>query len=154
VRAFVVGVVLHQHGCRPCVCLGVSLTPSVNASLTLIRSSIHPSIHPSIATQRQQPPGHIPLDLREAPLEDLYGIFTENAIVLVGGEVGDAGAFKVMQMGWPPPEPRCVSFARLCVSIYLSMYVCVRACGAGNSAAPMYVCMHGRRNAVLQASGF
>jgi hypothetical protein len=51
--------------------------------------------------------GHIPLDLREVP-EDLYGIFTENAIVLVGGEVGDGGAFRVMQMGWPPPEPRCV----------------------------------------------
>lgn len=51
--------------------------------------------------------------------EDLYGIFTENAIVLVGGEVGDGGAFRVMQMGWPPPEPRCVS---PCACFGLSYY--------------------------------
>lgn len=68
--------------------------------------------------------GHIPLDLREVP-EDLYGIFTENAIVLVGGEVGDGGAFRVMQIGWPPPEPRCVFWAGLGYGM-----VGVRACMA------------------------
>ncbi len=76
--------------------------------------------------------------------------------MLVGGEVGDQGAFKVMQMGWPPPEPRCVSFARLCVSIYLCMRACVRS---GEFCRPC-VCMHacGREkewNAVLlQAADF
>lgn len=48
--------------------------------------------------------GHVALDLSNATATP--GIFTENAMVVVEGEVVN-GLFRVVTIGFPPPEPRC-----------------------------------------------
>ena len=53
----------------------------------------------------------LPCDLTEA--EQAGGLFTENCIVVVEGELTPAGIFKVSALGLPPPERRADSLTAL-----------------------------------------
>lgn len=95
-------------------------------------------------------PGHVALDLSNATATP--GIFTENAMVVVEGEVVN-GLFRVVTIGFPPPEPRYhhanTSLERESLQT-LSVERCSAAVWVETFQDPvahqLYLCVYGRRS--------
>jgi DNA polymerase epsilon subunit 2 len=79
--------------------------------------------------------GQIPLDLSQADLTT--GIFTENCIVVIEGEVNE-GAFRVDTMGFPPPETRSAAAISMVPSARRALMCVLRGRANGGAGRRLF----------------